>query len=227
MGPVAAAESHVVVHTIMGLPFTPDQFLAVFADYNRAFWPMVVALWLVTAAMLALLWRDPARYSRTMSFWLAGLWLWNAVAYHAFFFTSINPAAWLFAGFFSVEGLLLVWAGLRTEVEYFSSLRAVGGGLAIYALVYPILTVGVTHGYPAAPTFGVPCPTAILTIGLLLTTRGGVPTVLAIVPALWGVVGGSAAFILNVPTDYVLLVAGVLLTIKGLMHVRLPRHVLR
>jgi hypothetical protein len=211
----------------MRLPFTPDEFLAVFAEYNRAFWPIVVALWVTTAAILALVWRNPARYSRIMSFWLAGLWLWNGVAYHAFLFTSINPAAWLFAGFFSIEGLLLVWAGLRLEVEYFSSLRAVGGGLAIYALAYPILTVGLTHGYPAAPTFGVPCPTAILTIGLLLTTRGGVPVGLAIVPALWGFVGGSAALILNVPTDYVLIVAGVLLTIKGLTHVRLPRHALR
>jgi hypothetical protein len=36
----------------------------------------------------------------------------------------------------------------------------------MYALVYPLLTVGLTHGYPAAPTFGVLCPTAILTIGV-------------------------------------------------------------
>jgi hypothetical protein len=210
----------------MGLPFTPDEFFAVFAEYNRAFWPIAVALWLTTAAILALVWRNPARYSRTMSLWLAALWLWNAIAYHAFLFTHINPAAWLFAGLFGVEGLLLLWAGLRTEVEYFSSLRAVGGGLAIYALVYPILTVGVTHGYPAAPTFGVPCPTAILTIALLLTTRGGVPIVLAIIPALWGFVGGSAAFILDVPTDYVLFVAGALLTIKGVTRMRLLRRAL-
>jgi hypothetical protein len=39
-----------------------------------------------------------------------------------------------------------------------------------------------------------------------------VPLILAIVPVLWGFVGGSAATILAVPTDYVLLGAGVLLT---------------
>jgi hypothetical protein len=68
------------------------------------------------------------------------------------------------------------------------------------------------HPYPATPTFGVPCPTAILTIGVLLTARGGVPVTLSIIPALWGLIGGSAALLLAVPADYVLLGAGLLLS---------------
>ena len=35
---------------------------------------------------------------------LATLWIWNAVAYHALLFTRINPAAWLFAALFTMEG---------------------------------------------------------------------------------------------------------------------------
>ena len=57
-----------------------------------------------------------------------------------------------------------------------------------------------------------PCPTDILTIGVLLTSQGRVPIVLAIVPVVWGFVGGSAAILLSVPTDYALLFSGVLLT---------------
>ena len=43
-------------------------------------------------------------------------------------------------------------------------------------------------------------------------SRGGIPPLLAIVPVLWGFIGGSAAVLLNVPTDYVLLAGGALLT---------------
>jgi hypothetical protein len=50
------------------------------------------------------------------------------------------------------------------------------------------------------PTYGVPCPTAILTIGLLMTTLDSVPLSLAIIPVLWGFIGGSAAVLLAVPT---------------------------
>lgn len=35
-------------------------------------------------------------------------------------------------------------------------------------------------------------------------SRGGIPPLLAIVPVLWGFIGGSAAVLLDVPTDYVL-----------------------
>jgi hypothetical protein len=191
------------------LPFTPEQFFAVFVEYNRAFWPIVAGLWLAASVMLVLAWRNPVGRSRAMSFFLSALWLWNAVAYHALLFTSINPAAWLFAGLFAAQSLLLFRAGLRGDVEYFASLRGLGLGLAGYALAYPFVSVATGHAYPAAPTFGVPCPTAILTIGLLLTARRGIPVVLAIIPVAWGFIGGSAAMLLSVPADYVLLVAGI------------------
>ncbi len=55
------------------------------------------------------------------------------------------------------------------------------------------------------------CPTDLLTIGALLTSRGRVPTRLAVVPVIWGMIGDSAAVLLAVPTDYVMLGAGVIL----------------
>ena len=87
-------------------------------------------------------------------------------------------------------------------------MRGIGLGLVLYSVAYPFLSA-LGHKYPTTPTFGVPCPTAILTIGALLTLRGRVPLTLAIIPALWGLIG----VLLAVPTDYVLLGAGVLLIV--------------
>lgn len=101
-----------------------------------------------------------------------------AVAYHAYLFTRINPAAWFFSTLFVVQGLLFVWAGARLDVTYLSATRlsrSVGVPLVLYSLAYPFLTIAAGHRYPATPTFGLPCPTVILTIGLLLTVRQLVP----------------------------------------------------
>lgn len=51
----------------------------------------------------------------------------------------------------------------------------------------------------------------------LLTARGGVPVGLAIIPALWGFIGGSAAVLLAVRSDYVLLFAGIVCTVVMFM----------
>jgi hypothetical protein len=198
----------------VGLPFTAEQFFGVFADYNRAFIVAAVGLWLASVGILVHVSRDPSGRSPRLSLFLGVLWLWNAVVYHAWFFTRINPAAWLFAGLFMVQAVLFLWTSPRRRIEYFTSTgwtRIVGLGLIGYALLYPFLTIAVGHRYPATPTFGVPCPTDLLTIGALLTSRGRVPAAMAIIPIAWGVIGGSAAILLAVPTDYVLLGAGVLL----------------
>jgi hypothetical protein len=147
---------------------------------------------------------------------LGALWLWNAVAYHAFLFTRINPAAWLFSALFALQGVLLIWPWSRKSVQYLSSSgvrRTIGMVLAASSLAYPFLTMALGHTYPATPTFGLPCPTVILTIGLLMTVRGDVPISLALVPIAWGFVGGSAALLLSVATDVVLLAAGTLLVL--------------
>lgn len=195
------------------LPFSPDQFFEIFAEYNRTFWPVVAAIWLSSVGLLVAARRDPVGRSRLLTFFLGALWAWNAVAYHALLFSRINPAAWLFAALFALQAVLLFWVGARRRLEYFSPggrTPAIALGLVLYSLGYPFLSA-LSREYPAMPTFGVPCPTAILTIGVLLSVRGRVPRTLAIVPAIWGLIGGSAAVLLAVPTDYVLLGAALLL----------------
>jgi hypothetical protein len=209
----------------VSLPFTPEQFFGVFAEYNDALWPAVVGFWLASLGVLVATWRKPISYSWALTYLLAALWAWNAVAYHMLFFMWINPAAWLFGVAFASQAALFVWAGARRRIEYFSSdgvVARVGASLVIYALAYPFLTMALGHRYPAAPTFGVPCPTVILTIGVLLTVRAATPPLLTIVPVLWGLIGGSAALLLNVFADYVLLGAGVLLAARFMTSRRTP-----
>ena len=60
------------------------------------------------------------------------------------------------------------------------------------------------------PAFGVtPCPVTIFTFGVLLLATRRVPVVLLVVPLLWSLIGGSAAFLLDIPQDWLLLVSGV------------------
>jgi hypothetical protein len=146
-----------------------------------------------------------------ISIGLAALWLWNAVAYHALLFTRINGAAWLFAGLFAAQAALFIWPMRHRTLKYLvrrGVRMAAGLALAAYALTYPFLTMALGHAYPAVPSFGVPCPTAILTIGLLLTVPGRLPLRIVVIPILWGLIGGSAAVLLGVATDYVLFLAG-------------------
>jgi Family of unknown function (DUF6064) len=202
----------------MSLPFSTDAFFEVFARYNAAVWPVVVALWVAAAGALGAVVRAPgARSSRVASAVLAALWLWGGLVYHATYFTSINPAAWGFAALFAGESGLLAWYGLRQRRLAFGTAtgaaRRLGIGLACYALAYPALNVLAGHAYPASPTFGVPCPTGIFTAGLLLTTANRPPIPVVVVPVLWALIGGSAAVVLGVATDYVLLACSVLLVV--------------
>jgi hypothetical protein len=200
----------------MSLPFTTDAFFEVFARYNLAAWPVVVALWLAAAGALVAVARAPSeRSSRLASAVLAGLWLWGGLVYHATYFTSINPAAWGFAALFVGQAGMLVWFGLVRRQLAFNTAsgvsRWVGVSLGGYALAYPVLNLLSGHTYPASPTFGVPCPTGILTAGLLLTAAKRLPIAVVVVPVLWAIIGGSAALVLGVTTDCVLLACAPLL----------------
>ena len=196
----------------MALPFSRDQFFAVFAAYNDAVAPaqiLLIALG-IGAAALAL---RPSRWSdRAIGLVLAGLWLWMGVEYHWRFFRPINPAATLFGAAFVVEGVLLAWAAVRPPRLAFRAPRSLRGGLALALLVYafavyPAIGWALGHRYPAAPTFGVPCPTTIATLALLLWTVNRPPVAVMPIPWAWALIGSTAAFRLGMWEDLGLPVA--------------------
>lgn len=208
----------------MTLPFTPDQFFEVFAAYNRSLWVFALALWLHALAGVVVLARSRDGSSRFLAMLLALQWAWAALVYHAAFFSRINPAAWLFGGLFLIQSALFVWFGIVRDQLHFSPTglpRHVAAWiLIIYSLVYPVVVQAEGHPFPEAPTFGVPCPMTLLTIGLLFAADPPWPRAIAVIPVLWAFVGGSAAVLLGVRADLMLWVAGVALPVFVLVSAR-------
>lgn len=140
------------------------------------------------------------------------LWLWMGVVYHLVFFRAINPAAVAFGAAFVLQSALLLRYGLgRDRLAFRPRLddRGVTGGLLLaYALVgCALLGAALGHVCPAASTFGLPCPTTIFTLALLLWIMPPVPWPLLVIPVGSAVVGRSAAVQVGVREDFSLAVA--------------------
>jgi len=196
----------------MQLPFTRSEFLDAFAAYNRALWPAALILWLLTVGALWRVYRGSRRASQFLSGILALHWGWAGVAYHWAYFRAINPAAGLFGALFLVEAAVMLWLGvLRGRLTF--QVRDAGWdrlavAFVVFALLYPVVGLVTGLAYPRLPSFGVPCPTTMLTLGaLLLGPRRGA-RLAAVVPLLWAGVGSSAAFALGIRADWVMLLAG-------------------
>jgi hypothetical protein len=199
------------------LPFSHDQFLDLFGQYNRALWPFLLVLWLLTAGAVWRLFRNRRAGSRIIAGILAFHWAWSGAVYHLTYFRRINPAALLFGTAFLVQAILLLWQGVFKSKTSFDPRRpkwhSVAWGLILYSLLYPVLGLLLGLQVPRWPSFGVPCPTTILTVGVLLLLPRRTARLLGIIPVLWAAVGGSAAFVLGIHTDYVLGLAGILLVV--------------
>ena len=200
--------------TTMQLPFTVEQFLGVFRAYNSAVWPAQIVLLVLAVLAVIFIALQRAWSGVAVSAVLAVLWIWLGAVYHLAFFARVNPVANGFAALSIVGGLMFAWHGMfrrRLAFRFAKSFRtAVGAALLVFALlVYPIWATLAGHGYPELPTFGLPCPTTIFTIGVLALAEGPSLRAVLIVPILWSLVGSQAAFLLDVKPDLGLLVAGV------------------
>src|ERR1041385_8134569 len=148
------------------IPFTVDQFLRVFERYNTAVWPAQLILYVIALAVVYLAFQQRTDFSKSIASILSVFWIWMGLVYHLWFFSSINRAALLFALFFVLQGILFFIAGvLKSDLGFRlrrDLLGITGSVFLIYALViYPALGYWFGHRYPAAPTFGLPCPTTI------------------------------------------------------------------
>jgi hypothetical protein len=198
----------------MAVPFTIEQFHGAFRDYNTAVWP---AQWLFAALALAAVaaaLRPRPRSGVFVSASLGLLWAWIALAYHLAFFARINPAAYGFAALSAAGAAVFIWQGVvrrRLAFRWVRGLKATAGAVLIaFALVvYPVWSAYAGHPYPGTPTFGLPCPTTIFTIGLLCFAVPPTPRSPLIVPVLWCLVGAQAAFVLGVQPDLALIAAAV------------------
>jgi hypothetical protein len=196
------------------LPFTVDQFYGVFAQYNEGVWPMQIVLYAIAISSLILLPQPRPAASRIIAGLLAALWVWMALTYCFLYLTRISVSGWIIGALLLTGGVWLGWVGGIEGGIRFGWRRdlqgAIGGLLVVYALaVYPLIGLAVGHRYPAMPTFGLPCPVTIFTVGMLLFTTSPVPRSVFVVPAAWGLLGGaSATLLLGVYQDAGLVAAG-------------------
>jgi len=207
------------------MPFTREQFFDVFRSYNESVWPaqlllIAIAVAIVVASLLP-------RGGRPVRWLLASLWAWCGIAYFWTELAKITPAAWVFGAIFLAGSFLILHAS-NLGVTVTPARRAVEGLFIVYALVlYPLIGYLAGHRYPATPTFGAPCPLTIFTIGILIGTRKPLPMGAAIAPVLWSLIGGTAAFTLDVPQDVALPVAGMTLiafVAADRVHAQQPLH---
>ena len=169
----------------MELPFSRLEFLLVFLNYNESIWPaqlFATAFGIVAVALL--------------------------------FFSAINAAGYLFGALFVIAALIFFVEGTvrnRIRFEISADIRGwCASALIAYGLViYPLLGLLATNPYPETPLFGVvPCPTTIFTLGLLTVAKHPRSILLGVAPVLWAAMGGTAAFLLDVPQDWALFIAG-------------------
>jgi len=197
----------------MNLPFTRDQFFEVFARYNEGVMPLQLALFLLALSAFGAMVIRRRASDRVVSAILAGLWAWMGIVYHFIYFAPVNAAAPVFAAMFLAAAALFAWQGVvRGRLVFDGDSRArriAGHALVTYALVvYPLLSLLLGRQFPELPTFGLPCPTTIFTIGMLAFLSQPFPRYVLVVPVAWAFIGGQAAFLLAVPEDLGLLLAG-------------------
>jgi hypothetical protein len=197
----------------MKLPFSSEQFLRIFEQYNLAVWPIQFLLYSIGVTVALFIFNKKADSSRSISVLIGFLWLWMGAVYHLYFFTSINNAAYLFGFLFIIQGCLFLYSGYAKKITFQFSpdiYGVTGAILMLFSLVvYPVLGYMLGHIYPSSPTFGLPCPTTIFTFGLLLCSGNKFTFSLMIIPLIWSVIGFSAAFSLGMKEDLSLVISAV------------------
>src|SRR4030042_3132294 len=124
---------------IMSLPFTVEEFLKVFEDYNLAIWPMQVISYLLALVALFVVYRKRGTSGKIIFFLLSFYWVCMGLVYHLIFFSRINKAAYIFGILFLIQGVLFFFIGafksrisFRFRPDVFC---AAGGILILYAMI--------------------------------------------------------------------------------------------
>jgi len=217
----------------MAMAVTGDnELLELFTRYNEDLWPLHLVGYAVGVAAVALLFaRRRDRADRLIAGLLAALWLWQGVVFQGLYATDVDVVlGTAYAMMFVLEAYLLFRHGvLRGELAFRSRAGltgAVGWAALGYAvIIYPVIGAVLGHGWPESPLLGMaPCPTTILTFGLLLLAAPPLPRRLLIVPFAWAVLAPPAAMARGVYEDAGLLIAGLVTVVLVLVRDRRRRR---
>ncbi len=195
------------------MPFTPEQFLALFASYNAAIFPLQAVTLAAAGLAAALVALRPGRATdAAVAGILAAFSALTGGGYFLLGFTRLSPAGYGFAAIFLAEAALLALAALRPGELRFGGAprwRAVAGAaIALYGLVaYPLLGLAARPALESPWMGVVPCPTTIFTLGLLLLARTARPARYLAPLIAWSAIGTVAALRLGIREDLGMTVA--------------------
>lgn len=193
----------------MKIPFTTEQFFEIIEKYNLAVFPAQLIVILFGILSVILLQSKKESKNKLIGGFLGILWIWIGIAYHFAFFTEINKAAYVFGGLFVLQGLFfLIETFFRKKLEFEFNGNFMGYiayfFLIFGIIIYPILLFYLENSLETTITLGLPCPSTILTFGFLMFTSSKLSKYLLIIPALWTIVGTSAAINFGVYPDYLM-----------------------
>ena len=197
------------------LPFTKDVFFRLLAHYNAAIWPAQIVAVALGIVVVILIFKPRRGSDRFVAAVLASAWVWVGAVYYMTYLATINWAAWASGVLFVGQGGLIAWTGtLRGRIAFRAgpdSTSRIGLSLVAFALLaYPLAGSLTDLGWSRAPVAGIASgPTTLLTLGLLLLADGRVPIRLLLIPVLWSLVAGAAAWLLRLPHDLILPVAAI------------------
>ena len=200
------------------LLFSARTYYRLFEIYNAAIWPAQIPAIAAGVAIPALLRGGTAAsraLGRAISVILAACWLFVAVAFHAKRYASINtfgiPIAWAFG----IEAALLIGIGVVAGRLNFAWPAGLAGrvGLAIFLfalVVQPLVGLLLGRSWRQIELFGVsPDPTAVATLGVLLTARVRRRWLLMTIPVVWCAVAGLTLLAMKAPDFWVTPLAAV------------------
>jgi hypothetical protein len=197
------------------LLFSQRTYTRLFELHNQEWWPLPLMMLALGAVLFVLAWRGGERAGRALLVILAACWLWVAWAWHAQRYAPINWAAGYFAWAWGVQAVLLgvaSWRG-RFDAAPVDSLRR-GFGLALlgYAwVIHPSLAPLLNRGWLQAELLGMaPDPTALATLGVLLTIKLRYSGWLFPIPILWCLISGGTLWAMESPEFWIAPLAALL-----------------
>lgn len=200
------------------LMFSPRTYYRLFELYNLEVWPAHLVAAVAGIAALILVWRGGVGASRAIAAMLAVAWVWVAWAFLFSHYDAINWAGRYFAAGFLAEALLIgawgVVAGRLALGPIGHAVDRVGFAVFLFALIgYPLIAPAAGRPWTQAEVFGLaPDPTAIATLGLLLTSRNGAVWLLGVLPGLWCAVSAATLWAM-VSSEALLPAAGLVVAI--------------
>lgn len=192
------------------LMFSPRVYWRLFELHNAAIWPLQILVLLLGAVILALVLRPRKGSDRLIAAVLASAWIFVGWVFLMIRYAPVNWAAVYVAPAFMLQALLLLLLGSVTgHLRFRAAARppeVVGLALFIYALVlHPFAAPFFDRPFEAAEIVGIaPDPTAIATLGLLLTaSTTRLAWLLMLVPLAWCLVSATTLLAMDAPDAWI------------------------